>query len=47
MGLSVQNRPSKVCGRQPTKNLKFLEAVFTKFTCSILKYFDPNISKGS
>ena len=40
------NGPSKTCGRQPLKDLKwslhiFLKAVFQKFTSCILKYLDP------
>ena len=43
-----KNGPSKICGRQPLKNLisDFLKAAFHKFTWSILKYFAPNISKN-
>ena len=42
-----KNGPSKICGRQPLKKLKwnlqiFLRLPFTNFTWSILEYFDPN-----
>ena len=40
-----KNGPSKICGRQPLRNLNlknFLKAVFHKFYLIILEYFVPN-----
>ena len=47
-GKVFKNRPSKICGRQPLKNVadyitsNFLKAVSTNSTWSILEYFDQH-----
>ena len=44
-----KNRPSKICGRQPSKNLKYCglhrpRLSFTNLTWSIFEYLDPYIT---
>ena len=42
-----KNGPSKICGRQPLKNLKghgLLKLSSTNFTWSILEYLDPYVN---
>ena len=35
-----KNGPSKLCGKQPSKSLKWYGLPSTNFTCSIFEYFD-------